>query len=119
MIHISIHVILISLNSNFYIAIILKQSIENMITPNEGNHESNTSIKILYGSVTGKSKVSVQVDEQARNHLLNLFVFAKHFANEFLKDCIQKGISDCSLIDMKNYDPEDGLVNDVCLFSFD
>ncbi len=86
---------------------------------NESTQENGVSIKILYGSVTGKAKVC--------NWLLLLFssfffeVFSvlfvclnqKLFANEFLKNCIERGITDCSLVDMNNYDPEDGLVNDV------
>ena len=54
--------------------------------------EDMTSMKILYGSVTGKSK---------------------YFASEFLKKCLQKGYLSSSLVDLKDYDPEDGLANDV------
>ena len=54
--------------------------------------EDMTSIKILYGSVTGK---------------------AKHFAKEFLKKCIENGYTQSSLLNMKDYDAEDSLIKDI------
>lgn len=55
--------------------------------------ESNpTSIKILYGTVTGKSK---------------------YFAEQFIQNCYQQGYSDCSVVSLKDYDPEDKLLSEV------
>ena len=51
-----------------------------------------TSIKILYGSVTGK---------------------AKYFAHQFQKQCTARGFSSTRVIDLKDYEPEDSLMNDV------
>jgi sulfite reductase alpha subunit-like flavoprotein len=51
-----------------------------------------TSIKILYGSVTGK---------------------AKYFAHQFQKQCTARGFSSTRVIDLKDYEPEDSLMNDA------
>ena len=54
--------------------------------------EHGVTIKILYGSVTGKSK---------------------HFATEFMKKCLEKGFNKCDLVDLKDYDPEESLFSEV------
>ncbi|CAF0770517.1 unnamed protein product [Brachionus calyciflorus] len=54
--------------------------------------KSQFSIKILYGSVTGKSK---------------------YFAEEFSKACASKGLNETSVVNMKDYDPEDNLFNEI------
>lgn len=56
------------------------------------DEKSKFSIKILYGSVTGKSK---------------------YFAEDFARECISKGLNDTSVVNMKDYDPEDNLLNEV------
>ncbi len=56
--------------------------------------QPTVNIKVLYGSVTGKSKL---------------------FANEFQKSCQLKGYANCTVINLKDYDPEDKLSQEVTL----
>jgi sulfite reductase alpha subunit-like flavoprotein len=59
--------------------------------------EPSVNIKVLYGSVTGKSKL---------------------FATEFQKSCNLKGYTNCTVVNLKDYDPEDKLSNEVNSFVF-
>lgn len=79
--------------------------------------DNKFSIKVLYGSVTGKSKVIIKLIIRKKIKFLR-FLNNKHFAEEFVKSCLQNGYSDCMIVNLKNYDPEDSLLNEVILLDF-
>ena len=77
--------------------------------------EDKITIKILFGSVTGKAKVK-EIYRSFFNDIDKISVYFKHFSNELMKRCVEKGVvRDCQVVDLKDYDPEDSLLSEVIL----